>query len=155
MRAPSFRVTERGDGALILHYYSERKGLEHVVIGMVRTVAKKLHNKDVDIQIISSLSQGKGLSLDGLYLSLTTDSKSTKKVHQYSLPIVIPSWVSENVHFAHRGTRSLMSEIKRSVLSWLPVSTAAHMTKITIGSLICQPVSTAAHMTKITIGSLI
>ena len=49
MRAPSFRVTERADGALILHYTSERKGLEHVVIGMVRTVAKKLHNRNVKV----------------------------------------------------------------------------------------------------------
>ena len=37
MRAPSFRCTEREeDGALILHYYSEREGLEHIVIGIVK-----------------------------------------------------------------------------------------------------------------------
>ncbi len=53
MRAPSFRVSERSDGALILHYYSERKGLEHVVIGLVRTVARKLHNKEVKVEVFS------------------------------------------------------------------------------------------------------
>lgn len=37
MRAPSFRCTERPeDGALILHYYSDRPGLEHIVIGIVK-----------------------------------------------------------------------------------------------------------------------
>lgn len=36
MRAPSFRCTEESDGSLILHYYSERPGLEHIVIGIVR-----------------------------------------------------------------------------------------------------------------------
>ncbi|XP_058789203.1 guanylate cyclase soluble subunit beta-1 isoform X2 [Phymastichus coffea] len=37
MRAPSFRCTERSeDGALILHYYSDRPGLEHIVIGIVK-----------------------------------------------------------------------------------------------------------------------
>ena len=37
MRAPSFRCTERPeDGVLILHYYSERPGLEHIVIGIVK-----------------------------------------------------------------------------------------------------------------------
>jgi hypothetical protein len=37
MRAPSFRCTERpNDGALILHYYSEREGLESIVIGIVK-----------------------------------------------------------------------------------------------------------------------
>ena len=54
MRAPSFRVTERDDGSIILHYYSERKGLEHVVIGLVRTVARKLHNKEVNVEIITT-----------------------------------------------------------------------------------------------------
>ncbi|XP_078602354.1 guanylate cyclase soluble subunit beta-1-like [Branchiostoma floridae x Branchiostoma japonicum] len=52
MRAPSFRCTTQEDGTLILHYYSEREGLEHIVIGIVKTVAKKLHNADVDVQII-------------------------------------------------------------------------------------------------------
>lgn len=36
MRAPSFRCTEEPDGSLILHYYSERAGLEHIVIGIVK-----------------------------------------------------------------------------------------------------------------------
>lgn len=36
MRAPSFRCTEEPDGSLILHYYSERGGLEHIVIGIVK-----------------------------------------------------------------------------------------------------------------------
>ncbi|KAJ6640086.1 Guanylate cyclase soluble subunit beta-1 [Pseudolycoriella hygida] len=52
MRAPSFRCTEEIDGSLILHYYSERPGLEHIVIGIVKAVALKLHGVDVDIKII-------------------------------------------------------------------------------------------------------
>lgn len=37
MRAPSFRCTERPeDKALLLHYYSERPGLEYIVIGIVK-----------------------------------------------------------------------------------------------------------------------
>ncbi|CAH0560349.1 unnamed protein product, partial [Brassicogethes aeneus] len=53
MRAPSFRCTERPeDGALVLHYYSDRPGLEHIVIGIVKTVASKLHNTEVEVQII-------------------------------------------------------------------------------------------------------
>ncbi|XP_014204890.1 guanylate cyclase soluble subunit beta-1 isoform X2 [Copidosoma floridanum] len=55
MRAPSFRCTERPeDGALILHYYSDRPGLEHIVIGIVKTVAKKLHNTDVEMKILKT-----------------------------------------------------------------------------------------------------
>lgn len=66
MRAPSFRCTERDeDGALILHYYSEREGLEHIVIGIVKVrslakcvsdiilqaVASILHSTEVDVEI--------------------------------------------------------------------------------------------------------
>ena len=37
MKAPSFRCTERpSDGATVLHYYSDRPGLEHIVIGIVK-----------------------------------------------------------------------------------------------------------------------
>ncbi|KAH9421795.1 Guanylate cyclase soluble subunit beta-1 [Dermatophagoides pteronyssinus] len=52
MKAPSFRCSERIDGSLILHYYSEREGLEHIVIGIVKAVANKLHGQDVEVNII-------------------------------------------------------------------------------------------------------
>ncbi|XP_067000206.1 guanylate cyclase soluble subunit beta-1 [Anabrus simplex] len=52
MKAPSFRCTERPeDGKLILHYYSDRPGLEHIVIGIVKTVASKLHGTEVEVEI--------------------------------------------------------------------------------------------------------
>lgn len=51
MKAPSFRCTDAPDGALILHYYSDRPGLESIVIGIVnvslvnlRCAAKQLHS---------------------------------------------------------------------------------------------------------------
>uniref|UniRef100_A0A1Y1LPX4 guanylate cyclase n=1 Tax=Photinus pyralis TaxID=7054 RepID=A0A1Y1LPX4_PHOPY len=55
MKAPSFRCTERPeDGALILHYYSDRPGLDYIVIGIVKTVASKLHNTEVEVEIIQT-----------------------------------------------------------------------------------------------------
>ncbi|XP_066257080.1 guanylate cyclase soluble subunit beta-1 isoform X2 [Euwallacea similis] len=55
MKAPSFRCTERPeDGALVLHYYSDRPGLEHIVIGIVKTVASKLHDTEVEIEILKT-----------------------------------------------------------------------------------------------------
>lgn len=45
MRAPSFRCSEETDGSLILHYYSDRPGLEHIVIGIVKV--SKHHHADV------------------------------------------------------------------------------------------------------------
>lgn len=41
MRAPSFRCTEK-DGELLLHYYSERPGLEHIVIGIVKVHVRSI-----------------------------------------------------------------------------------------------------------------
>ncbi|XP_017775635.1 PREDICTED: guanylate cyclase soluble subunit beta-1-like [Nicrophorus vespilloides] len=55
MKAPSFRCTERPeDGALILHYYSDRPHLEHIVIGIVKTVASKLHGTEVVVEILKT-----------------------------------------------------------------------------------------------------
>lgn len=55
MRAPSFRCTEsQENGNLILHYYSDRPGLEYIVIGIVKAVASKLHNTEVEVEISKS-----------------------------------------------------------------------------------------------------
>ncbi|CAG0920576.1 unnamed protein product [Notodromas monacha] len=52
MTAPSFRCsTRKEDGAIILHYYSERPGLECIVIGIVKAVAKNLHGMQVQVEI--------------------------------------------------------------------------------------------------------
>ncbi|XP_055331839.1 guanylate cyclase soluble subunit beta-1-like [Paramacrobiotus metropolitanus] len=51
MRAPSFRCTKRDYRSVILHYYSEREGLEPIVIGIVKTVASRLHGKEIDIRV--------------------------------------------------------------------------------------------------------
>ena len=51
MIAPSFRCTD-DNGTLILHYYSDRPGLEHIVIGIVKAVAKNLHNSEVEVKVI-------------------------------------------------------------------------------------------------------
>lgn len=76
MRAPSFRCTEN-NGSLILHYYSERGGLEHIVIGIVKEVASKLHGVDVDIKIVKR--KGEPLTKDDhCYLPQKPDNKPKK-----------------------------------------------------------------------------
>lgn len=53
MKAPSFRVSDREeDGALILHYHSSREGLEYIVIGLVRAIARKLLHTEINVEII-------------------------------------------------------------------------------------------------------
>lgn len=52
MQAPSFRVSDReSDGALILHYYSKRDGLEPIVVGIVKAVARKLLDTEISVEI--------------------------------------------------------------------------------------------------------
>ncbi|XP_055716152.1 guanylate cyclase soluble subunit beta-1 [Phlebotomus papatasi] len=80
MRAPSFRCTESESG-LKLHYYSERPGLEHIVIGIVKAVASKLHGVDVDIQIIKR----KGDPIDsvdsaGVHIAKSVDTKDSHSI---------------------------------------------------------------------------
>lgn len=54
MRAPFFRCTdaEKGKG-LILHYYSEREGLQDIVIGIIKTVAQQIHGTEIDMKVMS------------------------------------------------------------------------------------------------------
>uniref|UniRef100_F6YD09 Guanylate cyclase soluble subunit beta-1 n=1 Tax=Ciona intestinalis TaxID=7719 RepID=F6YD09_CIOIN len=53
MRAPSFRCTGNGsDDTLTLHYYSERDGLEDIVIGIVKAVTKQIHKTETEVKVI-------------------------------------------------------------------------------------------------------
>lgn len=56
MQAPSFRCSD-GKDALILHYYSDRPGLENIVIGIVKAVAKNLHNTEVEVKVIKTKAE--------------------------------------------------------------------------------------------------
>ncbi|XP_025026128.1 guanylate cyclase soluble subunit beta-2-like [Python bivittatus] len=51
MNAPSFRV-ERRDGAMLLHYYSDRKGLCHIVPGIIEAVARDFFDCEVSLEIL-------------------------------------------------------------------------------------------------------
>lgn len=53
MMAPSFRCTEDAkSGLLFLHYYSRREGLEHIVIGLVKAIAKELLETEVQVEVV-------------------------------------------------------------------------------------------------------
>ncbi|XP_038050765.1 guanylate cyclase soluble subunit beta-2-like isoform X2 [Patiria miniata] len=53
MEAPSFRCERRhNDNALILHYYSHRKGLHPIVVGIVRAVAKEFFDSELKMEVL-------------------------------------------------------------------------------------------------------
>ncbi|XP_031217329.1 guanylate cyclase soluble subunit beta-2 isoform X1 [Mastomys coucha] len=53
MNAPSFRVEGGADGAMLLHYYSDRHGLCHIVPGIIEAVAKDFFDTDVAMSILN------------------------------------------------------------------------------------------------------
>uniref|UniRef100_A0A5F9CGA9 Guanylate cyclase soluble subunit beta-1 n=1 Tax=Oryctolagus cuniculus TaxID=9986 RepID=A0A5F9CGA9_RABIT len=58
MRAPSFRCTDADKGrGLILHYYSEREGLQDIVIGIIKTVAQQIHGTEIDMKVIQQRNE--------------------------------------------------------------------------------------------------
>lgn len=75
MRAPSFRCTdaEKGKG-LILHYYSEREGLQDIVIGIIKTVAQQIHGTEIDMKVMSE-----GMYTLEVYVIRTESRKSKVK----------------------------------------------------------------------------
>ncbi|XP_042342886.1 guanylate cyclase soluble subunit beta-2-like [Plectropomus leopardus] len=57
MNAPSFRVERNPDGTMLLHYYSDRKGLCHIVPGIIGAVAKDFFNSDITMEIVNQLEE--------------------------------------------------------------------------------------------------
>ncbi|XP_059821989.1 guanylate cyclase soluble subunit beta-2-like [Hypanus sabinus] len=53
MRAPSFRVEMRDNGEMWLHYYSDRKGLYHIVPGIIEAVAIDFFETEVEMEILN------------------------------------------------------------------------------------------------------
>ncbi|XP_041821748.1 guanylate cyclase soluble subunit beta-2 [Chelmon rostratus] len=53
MNAPSFRAEMTGDGKMLLHYYSDRKGLHHIVPGIMEAVANEFFNCKVTMVVVN------------------------------------------------------------------------------------------------------
>ncbi|CAP26995.2 Protein CBR-GCY-34 [Caenorhabditis briggsae] len=51
LRGPSFRCEENADGTLMLHYFTGRPGLYHIVKGVVKEVAKLVFNLDITLVV--------------------------------------------------------------------------------------------------------
>uniref|UniRef100_A0AC34FFF7 Guanylate cyclase n=1 Tax=Panagrolaimus sp. ES5 TaxID=591445 RepID=A0AC34FFF7_9BILA len=51
LRGPSFRCEEGDDNSIVLHYFTGRPGLYPIVKGVVREVARRVFNMDINITI--------------------------------------------------------------------------------------------------------
>ncbi|XP_033958096.2 LOW QUALITY PROTEIN: guanylate cyclase soluble subunit beta-2-like [Pseudochaenichthys georgianus] len=81
MNAPSFRVEMTDDGKMLLHYYSDRKGLYHIVPGIMEAVAKDIFDSEVTMTIVNQSEE---------------DERTGKKEHVVFL-------VKQTNHVNHRG----------------------------------------------------
>ncbi|XP_060689241.1 guanylate cyclase soluble subunit beta-2 [Hemiscyllium ocellatum] len=61
MKAPSFRVERREGGEMWLHYYSERRGLCHIVPGIIQAVAKDFFDTEVEMEILKQSEEDEGM----------------------------------------------------------------------------------------------
>ncbi|XP_063067934.1 guanylate cyclase soluble subunit beta-2 [Engraulis encrasicolus] len=57
MNAPSFRVEKMNDSRMLLHYYSDRKGLYHIVPGIIEAVAKDFFDSEVDMTVLNQCEE--------------------------------------------------------------------------------------------------
>ncbi|XP_070762135.1 guanylate cyclase soluble subunit beta-2-like [Enoplosus armatus] len=57
MNAPSFRVERNPDGTMLLHYYSDRRGLCHIVPGIIGAVAKDFFNSEITMEVVNQLEE--------------------------------------------------------------------------------------------------
>ncbi|XP_021251784.1 guanylate cyclase soluble subunit beta-2-like isoform X2 [Numida meleagris] len=57
MNAPSFRVEKNEDGSMHLHYYSDRRGLYHIVPGIIGAAALDFFNIEISMEIVNQAEE--------------------------------------------------------------------------------------------------
>uniref|UniRef100_A0A8B9GKF2 guanylate cyclase n=1 Tax=Amazona collaria TaxID=241587 RepID=A0A8B9GKF2_9PSIT len=57
MNAPSFRVEKNEDGSMHLHYYSDRRGLCHIVPGIISAAALDFFNIELSMEIVNQTEE--------------------------------------------------------------------------------------------------
>ena len=77
MKAPSFRCVEGDDGTLHLHYYSERHGLDIIVQGIVKSVARELYATEVRVERLYLTQEGGQNHAEFLITKVADDGDET------------------------------------------------------------------------------
>ncbi|XP_058885170.1 guanylate cyclase soluble subunit beta-2 [Acipenser ruthenus] len=79
MNAPSFRAERREDGEMLLHYYSDRRGLYHIVPGIIEAVAKDFFNSEVNMTILNQSEEEERTGQKEHVVFLVTQKKNVQK----------------------------------------------------------------------------
>ncbi|KAG7502371.1 guanylate cyclase soluble subunit beta-2-like [Solea senegalensis] len=89
MNAPSFRVEMTDDGKMLLHYYSDRKGLHHIVPGIMEAVARDLFDSKVNMVVLNQSEEDERTGKKEHVVFLVNQSKQVSKT-------------TDQVHLNHR-----------------------------------------------------
>lgn len=83
--------SKREPDKLILHYYSERIGLEGIVMGMVRAAAKELHKIKIDISIYKLKLVDQGIDHTEFLITILAPiaAKNKQQAQKQKLPVEI------------------------------------------------------------------
>ncbi|GLD64771.1 guanylate cyclase soluble subunit beta-2-like protein [Lates japonicus] len=105
MNAPSFRVEMTDDGKMLLHYYSDRKGLYHIVPGIMEAVAREFFDSEVTMVVLNQSEEdertGKKEHVVFLVKQTNQDHSSYRGVgvfsHQHTFAPCYPDtlWIEE------------------------------------------------------------
>ena len=113
MQAPSFRCGKTDKG-LMLHYHSQRYGLDSIVTGIVMEVAKDVYNLDVEMRRIKY--EKTETSLPHHYVFVIEATESTEDTLERKRYIVSTGegMCILNVHYA--GAQNLEHDVAHSIL---------------------------------------
>ncbi|KFV12361.1 Guanylate cyclase soluble subunit beta-2, partial [Tauraco erythrolophus] len=86
MNAPSFRVEKNEDGSMHLHYYSDRRGLCHIVPGIIGAAALDFFNIEISMEIVNQTEEEErtGKKEHTIFLVTQTPVFSYKERHKFS-----------------------------------------------------------------------
>uniref|UniRef100_A0A667WFL9 guanylate cyclase n=1 Tax=Myripristis murdjan TaxID=586833 RepID=A0A667WFL9_9TELE len=86
MNAPSFRVEKTEDGNMLLHYYSDRKGLYHIVPGIMEAVARELFNSKVTMVVLKQSEEDErtGKKEHVVFLVLQSDQAGSTRQQDHA-----------------------------------------------------------------------
>ncbi|XP_064185978.1 guanylate cyclase soluble subunit beta-2 [Anguilla rostrata] len=104
MNAPSFRVEWTMDGKMLLHYYSDRRGLYHIVPGIIEAVAKDFFDSEVTLTILNQLEE---------------DERTGKKEHVVFLVVqktIRPKWRVGQTEGANESDEEQAREEREEIL---------------------------------------
>ncbi|KAM9439599.1 guanylate cyclase soluble subunit beta-2-like [Clarias gariepinus] len=115
MNAPSFRVEKNCDGSMLLHYYSDRSGLCHIVPGIIGAVAKDFFNSQIDIKIVNRMEEEERTGKkEHVVFLISNNPASSKNLGSKSAPVLRANHTSACRNDAVRMNKHEVEQSRKS-----------------------------------------